>query len=85
MEILVLAVMLGLIPAAIAHNKGHNFWLWWIFGALLWIVATPMAILLKRYDAQEQIERRSEQDAKTAEWVTRVRTDQERKRAAKRV
>lgn len=28
-------------------HKGHSFWTWWIFGALLFIVALPMAIVLK--------------------------------------
>jgi hypothetical protein len=45
--ILVLAAVIGLIPATIAHNKGHSFLGWWIFGALLFIVALPMAIVLK--------------------------------------
>jgi len=40
-------VLIGLIPAAIAHNKGHNFVVWWFFGAAIFIVALPMAILLK--------------------------------------
>jgi hypothetical protein len=44
---MILAVPLGLIPAAIAHRKGQNFWAWWIFGATLWIVALPLAILIK--------------------------------------
>jgi cytochrome c-type biogenesis protein len=38
---------LGLIPAAIAHRKGHNFWTWWIFGATLFILALPLAILIE--------------------------------------
>jgi hypothetical protein len=54
MEILVLAIVIGLIPAKIAHDKGHNFWQWWAFGALLWIVATPMAILLKPMSDEER-------------------------------
>ena len=40
------AVLLGLIPAAIAHAKGHDFALFWIYGVFLFIVATPHAILL---------------------------------------
>jgi len=43
----IFAIFLGLIPAAIAQNKGHNFLIWWIFGAALFIVALPLAILLK--------------------------------------
>jgi hypothetical protein len=48
MEILLLAVVIGLIPAAIAHNKGGNFFLWWFFGAALWIVAFPISLFMAR-------------------------------------
>jgi len=47
MEILILAVLIGLIPAVIAKNKGHSFVAWWLFGAALFIVALPAAILIK--------------------------------------
>ena len=47
MGLLVLAVLLGLIPAAIAKGKGYDFMLWWIYGALLFIVALPHALLMK--------------------------------------
>jgi hypothetical protein len=40
-------MLLGLIPAAIAHGKGESFLLWWIFGSLLFIVALPLAIITK--------------------------------------
>jgi hypothetical protein len=52
MTILVIAIVIGLIPAKIAHDKGRNFWQWWAFGAALWIIATPMAILLKPMDEE---------------------------------
>jgi ribosomal protein L32 len=42
---LVIAAIIGLIPAAIAYNKGKDFWVWWFFGAAIFIVALPMAIL----------------------------------------
>ena len=42
---IILAILLGLIPANIADKKGKNFTLWWFFGAALFIVALPMAIL----------------------------------------
>ena len=45
--VLVIAIFLGLIPASIASNKGHNFLVWWFFGAALFIVALPLAIMLK--------------------------------------
>lgn len=41
------AVIVGLLPAAIAYRKGYNFYMWWLFGALLWIVATPWAIIMR--------------------------------------
>lgn len=47
MEILIIAVLIGLIPAAIANGKGHNFLAWWLYGALLWIVALPHSLMLK--------------------------------------
>ena len=45
-SLLCFASLLGLIPAAIAQNKGHSFFEWWFFGAALFIVALPMAIML---------------------------------------
>ncbi|MDX7993259.1 zinc ribbon domain-containing protein, partial [Xenorhabdus sp. psl] len=32
MDILLAAVILGLIPALIANSKGRSFLLWWIYG-----------------------------------------------------
>jgi hypothetical protein len=46
MEILIIAVLIGLIPAAIASSKGHSFVLWWIYGAALFIVALPHSLML---------------------------------------
>jgi len=45
---LLIGAVLGLIPAAIAANKGRNFVGWWIYGTLLFIVALPHALLAKR-------------------------------------
>ena len=47
MEILIIAVLIGLIPAAIASSKGRNFFLWWIYGAALFIMALPHALIMK--------------------------------------
>ena len=49
MEILALLIavaLLGLIPANIAKNKGYDFATWWLYGALLIIVALPHAMAL---------------------------------------
>jgi hypothetical protein len=45
--ILVLAILLGLIPAAIASSKGRSFGAWWLYGALLFIVALPHALIMR--------------------------------------
>jgi hypothetical protein len=46
-EPILLAVLIGLIPATIAQRKGENFFTWWVFGALLFIVALPWALVMK--------------------------------------
>jgi hypothetical protein len=45
--ILVFAALLGLIPAAIASNKGYSFAGWWLFGFAFFIVALVVALLIK--------------------------------------
>lgn len=47
MEFLIIITLLGLIPAAIAQSKGRSFIGFWIYGALLFIVALPHALLMK--------------------------------------
>lgn len=50
MEILIFAVLIGLIPAAIAQGKGKSFVLWWIYGAAIFIVALPHALIMRSDD-----------------------------------
>ena len=47
MDILLLAAIIGLLPAYIAHTKGRGFLLWWIYGTLLFILALPHSLLLR--------------------------------------
>lgn len=47
MEFLIIAALLGLIPAAIADRKGRNFFLWWLYGCAIFIVAVIHALVLK--------------------------------------
>ena len=47
METLYLAVLIGLIPAVIARNKGKSFLLWWFYGAMMFIVALPHSLWIK--------------------------------------
>jgi hypothetical protein len=47
MQFLFFAAVLGLIPAFIARGKGRPFPLWWLYGALLFIVALIHSLVLK--------------------------------------
>lgn len=47
-ETLLVAALLGLIPAFIARSKGHTFIGFWFMGAMFFIVALPWAIFMKR-------------------------------------
>jgi hypothetical protein len=56
MEFIVVAIIIGLIPAAIAKSKGHGFFGWWFFGAALWIVAMLRhSAVLKFIDSADAI------------------------------
>lgn len=45
--ILIIAVIIGLLPAGIAKSKGYNFFSWWFYGAAAFIVALPWSIIMK--------------------------------------
>lgn len=47
MEIFIGAIIIGLVPAAIAKSKGRSFMAFWVYGALLFIAALPHALLMK--------------------------------------
>jgi len=69
MEYLVLAIFLGIIPAAIASKKGRSFMLWWFYGAMLFIVALPMAIFMKPLSNASQPVNGMRKCPKCAEYV----------------
>jgi hypothetical protein len=46
MALVIIAILIGLIPAAIAQGKGRNFFLWWLYGAAIWIVAFPHSLIM---------------------------------------
>jgi hypothetical protein len=56
-ELLVACVLLGLMPAVIAYHKGRNIFAWWVYGALLFIVALPHALLLSASSASSPASR----------------------------
>src|ERR1700690_2042649 len=47
------AVIIGLIPAIIAKIKGRSFCGWWIYGASLFVVALPHALIMKPTEQQQ--------------------------------
>ena len=48
MEWIIVAFFLGLIPATIASAKGKSFLLWWFYGSMLFIIALPHSLIMKR-------------------------------------
>lgn len=38
--------LLGTIPCSIASKKGYNVWVWWFYGAMLFLVALIHALCL---------------------------------------
>lgn len=47
MTFIVIVVLIGLLPAIIASNKGRSFLGWWLYGMALFIIALPHALMLK--------------------------------------
>jgi hypothetical protein len=47
MEILLIAMVIGFIPAMIASSRGRNFFLWYLYGVALFIIALVHSLLLK--------------------------------------
>ncbi|WP_312946291.1 zinc ribbon domain-containing protein [Superficieibacter sp.] len=48
MEILLISIVIGIIPALIAHSKGRSFFAWWIYGALLFIIAFVHSLVIRK-------------------------------------
>jgi uncharacterized membrane protein YeiB len=48
--VFIIAILIGLMPAYIAteKQKGLSFVGWWIYGAMIFIVALPHSLLLSR-------------------------------------
>jgi hypothetical protein len=46
MGFLLLCMVLGLIPAFIAHSKGRSAFPWWIYSSALFVIALPHSLSL---------------------------------------
>jgi hypothetical protein len=53
-EILIIAILIGLLPAYLAKKKGRSFGLWWVYGAALFIVALPRGLLMSPLPGSEE-------------------------------
>ena len=60
MEVLIFAILLGLIPAMIAKSKGLSFGLWWFYGAMLFIIALPHSLIMSTDKKSVEAKRLSE-------------------------
>lgn len=72
MVLLLLAILIGLIPAVIASKKGRSFVLWWIYGTLLFIIALPHALLAKGLNESIDTQQMAAGNVKCqfcAEWI----------------
>lgn len=47
MDLVIIALLLGMIPAYIASAKGRNFLLWWMYGTFLFAFAIIHAIAIR--------------------------------------
>lgn len=45
---IMIAAIIGYIPAVIAQSKGRSFVVWWIYGAMLFIIALIHSLLIKK-------------------------------------
>ena len=48
MEMVLIVLVLGIIPALIAQSKGRNFFAWYIYGVLLFIVALIHSLVISK-------------------------------------
>ena len=60
MEYLFIALLLGVIPAMIAKNKGREFFVWYIYGVFLFLIALIHSIVIK--ENKEILEDRQMED-----------------------
>jgi hypothetical protein len=75
LEVVLIAVLIGLIPAAIAKGKGRSFGLWWFYGAMLFIIALPHALIMKPDNAALEQQRISEGLKKCPQCAELIKPD----------
>lgn len=73
MEILLIAAVIGVIPAFIAQSKGRNFLLWYVYGVALFIIALIHSLLLKAPDRPPLVVRAAHSEAEELERFAKLK------------
>jgi len=47
LKVLLVAAVIALLPAYIAHRKGHNFLVWYAYGVVFWLLAVIHVLVLE--------------------------------------
>ena len=55
MYVIAVLLFLGLLPAFLARQKGHSFLVWWLYGAVLFIIALPHAMVVRPRNTTEML------------------------------
>ncbi|OMG61586.1 hypothetical protein AUR59_019965 [Stutzerimonas balearica] len=58
-----IALILGLIPAIIAALKGRRFFVWWVYGTLVLIIALPHSLFASILKSCPQCKESARRDA----------------------
>lgn len=77
-------ILMGLIPAFLAKKKGRNFYLWWLYGWLFFVIATIHALLMKD-KSEENPEAKAEKPTQPAHTYRPPTTATARRAAEKRL
>lgn len=60
MELIIWWIIFGVIVGLIAQHKGRSFGLWWFYGAMIFIIALPHALIMSpTNEAIEERERKA--------------------------
>jgi hypothetical protein len=70
---LIIAAALGFIPALIADTRGlKHFWMWWVFGFFLLIIAIPAALFMKPDDKLLEAKALEQGDSKKCPFCAEI-------------
>ena len=72
MEILLVSIVIGLVPALIAQSKGRSFFAWWVYSALLFIIAFVHSLVIKKDVAAEEKDLIENEGMKTCPFCAEI-------------